>query len=114
MYTAPPPGPDGVIPDDTEKFEEFYEEVCDKWIGGLVDWWIDELIQVICVERMRACDAIHQIVDELTKFGYVEQLHVVENLGDHMFGNIYVKYSSEEEAEKAMRSLAGRYYAGDH
>ena len=39
-------------------------------------------------------------MEELDKFGQIENLEVLENLGDHMFGNVYVKYSSEEEAEK--------------
>ena len=29
-----------------------------------------------------------------------------------MLGNVYVKFSDEEEAEKCIRSLAGKYYAG--
>jgi len=53
-----------------------------------------------------------EIIEELDKFGEMEELHVVENLGDHMFGNVYVKYSSEEEAEKCLQGLNGRYYGG--
>lgn len=34
------------------------------------------------------------------------------NLGDHMFGNVYVKYREEEEAERALAGLIGRHYAG--
>lgn len=78
LYIPPPPGEDGQPVDDTEHFEEFYEE----------------------------------ILDELAKFGEIEQLHVVENLGDHMFGNLYVKYAKEEDAEKCQQAMAGRYYAG--
>lgn len=78
LYIPPPPGPDGQPVDDTEKFEDFFEE----------------------------------IYDELMKFGEVEQLNVVENLGDHMFGNVYVKYHYEEDAEKCLKAMAGRYYAG--
>merc|ERR1740117_866091 len=71
-------GPDGAMVDDTEQFEDFFEE----------------------------------IFDELSKFGEVEQLNVVENLGDHLFGNVYVKYHYEEDAEKCLKAMAGRYYAG--
>jgi splicing factor U2AF subunit len=78
LYQPPPPGADGQPVDDTEHFEEFFEE----------------------------------ILEELAKFGEVEQLNVVENLGDHMFGNVYVKFHSEENAEKCAQAMAGRYYAG--
>lgn len=50
--------------------------------------------------------------DELTNFGTVEDIQVCENLGDHMVGNVYVKFSDEEEAEKAVTNLYGRFYAG--
>lgn len=33
-------------------------------------------------------------------------------MGDHMVGNVYVKFSDEEDAEKANSTLFGRYYAG--
>lgn len=78
LYIPPPPGPDSQPVDDTEQFEDFFEE----------------------------------IYEELTKFGEVEQLNVVENLGDHMFGNVYIKYHYEEDAEKCLKAMTGRYYAG--
>lgn len=31
-----------------------------------------------------------------------------------MIGNLYVKYASEDDAEKAVAQLRGRYYAGDY
>eukprot|EP00457_Paulinella_chromatophora_P006756 gb/GEZN01006775.1/.p1 GENE.gb/GEZN01006775.1/~~gb/GEZN01006775.1/.p1 ORF type:complete len:302 (+),score=45.81 gb/GEZN01006775.1/:150-1055(+) len=53
-----------------------------------------------------------EIAEEFMKFGEVELINVVENLGDHMFGNVYVTYRAEEEAEAALKALTGRYYAG--
>lgn len=29
-----------------------------------------------------------------------------------MLGNVYVKFEDEEDAEKALKGLSGRYYAG--
>lgn len=80
LYVPPiPPGQEGQPPpDDTEHFEEFYEE----------------------------------ILEEFGKFGELEHLHVVENLGDHMFGNVYVKFATEEMAEACLTAMSGRYYAG--
>jgi len=78
MYLPPPPQPDGQPVDDTQAFEEFYEEIC----------------------------------EEFMKFGEVEAVNTVENLGDHMFGNVYVKFRHEEEAEACLKAMHGRYYAG--
>ncbi|CAB9506569.1 U2AF 26 kDa subunit [Seminavis robusta] len=49
---------------------------------------------------------------ELSKFGRVEGLHVVENLGDHLIGHVYCKFSDEEEASDALQVMNGRYYDG--
>lgn len=53
-----------------------------------------------------------EIFEEFQKFGKVEDVQVCENLGDHMVGNVYVKFFDEEDAEKALLGLNGRYYAG--
>jgi len=39
-------------------------------------------------------------------------MHVCDNLGEHMIGNVYAKFSDEEEADEARQGLNGRYYAG--
>jgi splicing factor U2AF subunit len=78
LYIPLAPGADGVPVDDTEHFEEFYEE----------------------------------ILEEFQKFGELEQLNIVENLGDHMFGNVYVKFQQEDSAEACLKAMTGRYYAG--
>ncbi|CEP00477.1 RNA recognition motif containing protein [Plasmodiophora brassicae] len=57
-------------------------------------------------------DFTDDLLDELNKFGRVEELHVCQNLGDHMFGNVYVKFRDEEEAERALAGVIGRCYAG--
>lgn len=49
---------------------------------------------------------------ELSKYGTVEGLHVVDNVGDHMIGHVYAKFSDEEEAADAIEKLRGRYYDG--
>ena len=52
------------------------------------------------------------IYDELTKYGEIEELNVCDNVCEHMIGNVYVKYRREEEAEKALKALTGRFYGG--
>jgi len=39
-------------------------------------------------------------------------MHVCDNLGEHMIGNVYAKFADEEEADEARQGLNGRYYAG--
>jgi len=51
-------------------------------------------------------------LDELEQYGRVEDLLILQNLGEHMFGNAYIKYSTEEEAERALTHIKGRFYAG--
>jgi splicing factor U2AF 35 kDa subunit len=49
---------------------------------------------------------------ELSKFGQLEALHVVDNLGDHMIGHVYANFRDEEMASDALQGLQGRYYDG--
>jgi splicing factor U2AF subunit len=46
------------------------------------------------------------------KHGEIEDLIVCDNLGDHLIGNVYVKFSEDEQAEEALKGLSGRYYSG--
>lgn len=50
--------------------------------------------------------------EELGKFGRLDALHVCDNLGDHMIGHVYAKFSDEEEAADALQIMNGRYYDG--
>jgi len=44
------------------------------------------------------------------KYGEIEEMNVCDNLGDHLVGNVYVKFKYEEDAEKCMNSVNNRYY----
>ncbi len=57
-------------------------------------------------------DFFEEVFVELMKYGEVEELNVCDNIGEHIVGNVYVKYYNEEDAEKAFSALNGRYYAG--
>ena len=35
-----------------------------------------------------------------------------DNMADHLIGNVYIKFSDEEEAAAALTALNGRWYAG--
>lgn len=53
-----------------------------------------------------------EVFEELYKYGEVEDMVVCDNIGDHIIGNVYVKYSDDDAAKKALSALQGRYYAG--
>jgi len=49
---------------------------------------------------------------ELCKFGEIEELNICSNLGEHLLGNVYIKFYKEESAKKALEQVMGRFYAG--
>jgi len=57
-------------------------------------------------------DFYEEIFIELAKFGEIEDIVVCDNLGDHLIGNVFVKFSTEDFAANALKNLNGRYYAG--
>lgn len=46
------------------------------------------------------------------KYGPISEMNVCDNLGDHLIGNVYVKFKNEEDAEKAVEDLNNRWFAG--
>lgn len=44
------------------------------------------------------------------KYGPIEEMNVCDNLGDHLIGNVYVKFKHEEDAEKAVEDLNNRWF----
>ncbi|KAF9518073.1 hypothetical protein BS47DRAFT_1389268 [Hydnum rufescens UP504] len=58
-------------------------------------------------------DAIYEdLYCELAKYGHLLELHVCDNVGDHLIGNVYARYEWEAEAQAAIDSLNNRWYAG--
>lgn len=49
---------------------------------------------------------------EFSKFGRIDALHVCDNLGDHMIGHVYCKFTDEEDASDALQVMNDRYYDG--
>ncbi|SAM00155.1 hypothetical protein [Absidia glauca] len=52
------------------------------------------------------------VFTELASFGEVEEMIVCDNVGDHLVGNVYCQFRTEEDAGKAVESLNDRFYAG--
>jgi splicing factor U2AF subunit len=57
-------------------------------------------------------DFYEDVFCELSKFGDIVELNVCDNDCDHMRGNVYVRFRSDESGEKAVSALRGRFYAG--
>ena len=47
---------------------------------------------------------------ELSNYGELKELYIVDNLGDHLIGNVYARFNDEVSASKAFNALAGKYY----
>jgi len=62
--------------------------------------------------RSHLDDFYEDIFVEMEQFGEIEEIFVCRNLGDHLVGNVYVKFYEETDATKALDGLRGRYYAG--
>lgn len=57
-------------------------------------------------------DFYEDVLDELDQFGRVEDMLILQNMGEHMHGNTYVRFSREDDAETALRAIQGRFYGG--
>ncbi len=40
-------------------------------------------------------------------------MHVCDNVGDHLQGNVYIRFEWEAEAQKAVDELNDRWYNGE-
>ncbi|KAK0538824.1 hypothetical protein OC834_000276 [Tilletia horrida] len=47
---------------------------------------------------------------ELAKYGDLIEMHVCDNVGDHLIGNVYARYEWEEHAQRAVNGLNDRWY----
>jgi len=52
------------------------------------------------------------LVEAEDKYGEVEEMNVCDNLGDHLVGNVYIKFRYEEDAAKAVADLNNRWFGG--
>ncbi|KAN0061278.1 hypothetical protein ACQY0O_006124 [Thecaphora frezii] len=49
---------------------------------------------------------------ELARYGQLVEMHVCDNVGDHLIGNVYARYHTEEDAANAVNNLNQRWYNG--
>ena len=57
-------------------------------------------------------DFWEDVLDEVERYGRVDDMLVLQNAGEHMHGNTYIKFHSEQEAEAAKQRISSRYYHG--
>jgi len=55
-------------------------------------------------------DFFEEVFVEFSKYGEMLDMVVADNIGEHMMGNVYVKFATEEQAEKCFKDQNGRYY----
>ncbi len=70
---------------------------------------ISSCVRTIPTPHFKFEDFYEEVYEELSKFGTIEEMHVCDNLGDHLVGNVYAKFSDEEEADAALKGLYGRW-----
>jgi len=65
-------------------------------------------------ELQRHFDEFYQdmFMELSLKYGELEELHICDNIGDHLIGNMYVKFKFEEDAAKAADGMNARFYDG--
>jgi len=51
-----------------------------------------------------------EVFVEYAKQGEILDMIVADNIGEHMIGNLYVKFATEEQAEAVLRTMTGKYY----
>merc|ERR1712029_661842 len=72
------------------------------------------LANVTDEEMQEHCDNFFEdvFVECEDKYGQVEEMNVCDNLGDHLVGNVYVKFKKEDDALKACNDLNNRWFGG--
>ncbi|XP_064394009.1 splicing factor U2AF 35 kDa subunit-like [Halichondria panicea] len=51
-------------------------------------------------------------VETEDRYGPIEEMNICDNLGDHLVGNVYIKFRYEEDAEDAVLALNNRWFNG--
>ncbi|XP_059159121.1 splicing factor U2AF 26 kDa subunit-like, partial [Physella acuta] len=69
----------------------------------------------IMLDDVRAQQEYDEFFEEIfveleDKYGEIEEMNVCDNLGDHLVGNVYVRFHKEEDAEKAVGELNNRWF----
>jgi len=73
----------------------------------------DSSLEVDDAENVKHFEEFYEdVFSELSSFGKIDEMIVADNIGDHLVGNVYVKFHVEEDADGAIKGLNGRFYGG--
>lgn len=90
-------------------FPHLYPATADTlFVGNDEDW--DAAAYQKAQEHMEIF--YEEVFLELCTYGEIDDMVVVDNVSDHMVGNVYVKYQNDEDAAKAIQSCEKRFYGG--
>lgn len=87
-------------------------KLTDGDLQGNFDAVYEDLYWYVDSSPRYRCRLTVPILSELAKYGHLLELHVCDNVGDHLIGNVYARYEWEAEAQKAVEALNERWYAG--
>ncbi|KAL8572026.1 Splicing factor U2AF 26 kDa subunit [Nucella lapillus] len=94
-----------IVANDVEAqqdFDDFFEEVFTELEDKLDEFQIQQHYD----------DFFEEVYVEMEKYGEIEEMNICDNLGDHLVGNVYVKFRREEDADKAVTDLNNRWFNG--
>lgn len=64
-------------------------------------------------EVQRDVDCFYEdIFIEMAKLGKIEEMRLCDNIGEHLDGNVYIRFEYEEQAANAVDYLNSKFYAG--
>lgn len=43
---------------------------------------------------------------EIAKYGEIHEMHILDNIGDHLLGNVFIKFISEKDAENVIKFVS--------
>ena len=55
-------------------------------------------------------DFFEEVFIEFCKYGEILDMLVADNIGDHMMGNLYIKFATEEQASLCYKEKIGKYF----
>ncbi|VDI31834.1 splicing factor U2AF 35 kDa subunit [Mytilus galloprovincialis] len=100
-----------IVQDDVEAqqdFDNFFEEVFTELEDKIHQQFHMDEIEI----QQHYDEFFEEIYVEMEKYGEIEEMNVCDNLGDHLVGNVYIKFRYEEDAEKAVNDLNNRWFNG--
>ncbi|KAJ4440334.1 hypothetical protein ANN_08473 [Periplaneta americana] len=99
-----------------EHYDNFFEDVfveCEDKFYSVVIFYNDEVRSEDSPKDYPTFAFwLGKTSEKPNQYGEIEEMNVCDNLGDHLVGNVYIKFRREEDAEKAVSDLNNRWFGG--